>query len=63
MRLKDFKMDEVKNKDENKDFFPSGIVLPGDKPLTLKEVIPGLFVVENAYQKDLGYFAHSSIYK
>jgi hypothetical protein len=41
---------------------PSGIVLPGDEPLTVKEVIKGLYVVVNAYERDAGYFARSPLY-
>lgn len=45
------------------EYCPSGIVLPKDEWLEAEEVIPGLFVVKNAYQVDLGYFAQSPIYK
>lgn len=41
---------------------PSGIVLPGSEPLPLHEVTGGLYVVTNAYESDVGYFAHSLLY-
>ncbi len=41
---------------------PSGIVLPGDEPLVVKEVIKGLYVVVNAYQRDAGFFGQSPLY-
>jgi hypothetical protein len=37
----------------------SGIVLPGERPLTLREVAEGLYVADNAYEYDAGYFASS----
>ena len=40
----------------------SGIVLPGDQPLSVKEVVSGLFVAVNAYECDTGYFSQSSLY-
>ncbi len=44
-------------------FIPSGILLPGDGPLPLKEIAPGLYIVLNAYERDLGYFGVSDLYK
>lgn len=41
---------------------PSGIVLPGEKPLTLHEVVAGLYVVDNAYEYDAGFFGQSPLY-
>jgi hypothetical protein len=41
---------------------PSGIVLPGDKPLTLRAVGNGMFVAVNAYEFDAGYFGRSPLY-
>lgn len=41
---------------------PSGIVLPGEKPLTLHEVAAGLYVVDNAYEYDAGFFGESPLY-
>ena len=41
---------------------PSGIVLPGDRPLTLRTLGNGLFVAVNAYEYDAGYFAESPLY-
>jgi hypothetical protein len=41
---------------------PSGIVLPGDEPLPVREVVSGLYVVEQTYERDLGYFSESPIY-
>lgn len=41
---------------------PSGIVLPGDKPLTLRAVGNGMFVAVNAYEVDAGYFGRSPLY-
>jgi hypothetical protein len=40
----------------------SGIVLPGDKPLTLREIAGGLYVAVNAYECDAGYFGQSPLY-
>ena len=40
----------------------SGIVLPGDKPLTLRAVGNGMFVAVNAYEVDTGYFGRSRLY-
>jgi hypothetical protein len=40
----------------------SGIVLPGDGPLPLKEVVGGLYVAVNAYECDAGYFSQSPLY-
>ena len=44
-------------------FIPSGILLPGDRPLTLKEIAPGMYIVENTYERDLGYFGVSDLFK
>lgn len=41
---------------------PSGIVLPGDKPLILRAVGNGMFVAVNAYEFDAGYFGESPLY-
>jgi hypothetical protein len=41
---------------------PSGIVLPADKPLTLRAVGHGMFVAVNAYEFDAGYFGRSPLY-
>lgn len=38
------------------ELIPSGIILPGDKPLLVTEEIEGLYVVENTYDRDYGYF-------
>jgi hypothetical protein len=40
----------------------SGIILPGSEPLPLKEVQRGLFLAENAYACDYGYFSRSPLY-
>jgi len=40
----------------------SGIVLPSDKPLTVREVIGGLYIAVNAYEFDAGYFSQSPLY-
>ena len=42
---------------------PSGIVLPSDRPLILREIGNGLFVVVNAYECDAGYFGQSPLYR
>jgi hypothetical protein len=41
---------------------PSGIVLPGDKPLTLRAVANGMFIATNAYEFDAGYFGQPPLY-
>jgi hypothetical protein len=42
---------------------PSGIVLPGDTPITLHEVEKGLFVVQDVSVRDVGFFDRpSSLY-
>lgn len=41
----------------------SGIFVPRDELLEAREVAPGLYVVEDAYQQDLGYFGVSPLYK
>jgi hypothetical protein len=38
----------------------SGIVLPGDKPLTLREVTKGLFVMQDVALRDVGFFDRPS---
>lgn len=43
-------------------FSPSGFVLPGQSLLPVREVTKGLYVVENAYQVDTGYFSPGPIY-
>lgn len=44
-------------------FVASGIVLPGEhEHLTVREPVPGLYVVDNAYQVDMGYFGKSPDY-
>lgn len=40
----------------------SGIVLPGENPLTLRQDVKGLFVAIDAYQRDVGYFGQSPLY-
>jgi hypothetical protein len=35
----------------------SDILLPGDEPLTLKKVFEGLYVIQNAYTGDNGFFS------
>jgi len=42
---------------------PSGIVLPAEGPIELKEVVKGLFVAVNPYGRDAGYFGQSPLYK
>ena len=44
-------------------FLPSGIILPADGPLPLRKVMPGLYIVERSYERDLGYFSESPLYK
>jgi hypothetical protein len=44
-------------------FVPSGIILPADGPLPLREVVPGLYIVERSFERDLGYFGVSELYK
>jgi hypothetical protein len=41
---------------------PSGIVLPRETDLALREVRPGLYVAVDAYQYDAGYFGQSPLY-
>jgi hypothetical protein len=41
---------------------PSGIVLPGEEPLTLHEVVGGLYIAVNAYECDAGFFGQSPLY-
>ena len=44
-------------------FIPSGILLPADRPLPMKEIAPGMYIILNAYERDLGYFGVSDLYK
>ena len=41
---------------------PSGLRLSAGQPLPAHEVAPGLYVVENAYERDLGYFSESPLF-
>jgi hypothetical protein len=41
---------------------PSGIVLPGDQPLPVREVVRGLYIVEKTHERDLGFFSESLLY-
>lgn len=43
-------------------FVPSGILVPGDQPLRARQVVKGLYVVEGAYERDLGFFSESPLY-
>jgi hypothetical protein len=40
----------------------SGIVLPGDGPLPVQEVVSGLYVVALTHERDLGFFSESPLY-
>jgi hypothetical protein len=41
---------------------PSGIVLPGDHPLPVREVASGLYIVEQTHERDLGFFSESPLF-
>jgi hypothetical protein len=38
------------------------LVLPGDRPLPIREVVSGLYVVEQTHERDLGFFSESPLY-
>jgi hypothetical protein len=41
---------------------PSGIVLPDEERLELRKIVEGLFVVQNAYTRDDGFFSRPTLY-